>query len=49
MEKTYEKDEFVQKWLLGLAERTKENYLGEIKGWIAFIKMTPTEQIKKLL
>lgn len=47
MEKSYREDEFVLKWLLGLEERTKENYLQGIKGWIDFVGMTPTEQIEK--
>ena len=40
-------DEFFKKWLVGLSERTKENYTKEIHQWILFINMTPTEQIKK--
>ena len=45
--KPYEKDEFFKKWLVGLSERTKENYTNQIRGWIVFIGMSPTEQIKK--
>jgi hypothetical protein len=40
-------DEFFKTWLVGLSERTKENYTKEIHQWILFINMTPTEQIKK--
>lgn len=47
MKKAYEKDEFVEKWLVGLSERTKENYLNQIKGWINFVGLSLTEQIKK--
>jgi len=47
VDRTYEKDEFVQKWLIGLSPRTKENYLKEFKKWLDFIQMTPTQQIKK--
>ena len=45
--KPYEKDEFFKKWLVGLSERTKENYTNQIKGWLVFIGLSPTEQIKK--
>ena len=47
MKKAYEQDEFFKKWLVGLSERTKENYSNGIRGWIAFIELSPTEQIKK--
>ncbi len=45
--KPYEKDEFFKKWLVGLSERTKKNYTNQIRGWLVFIGMSPTEQIKK--
>ncbi len=45
--KPYEKDEFFRKWLVGLSERTKENYTNQIRGWMLFIGISPTEQIKK--
>ena len=45
--KPYEKDEFFKKWLVGLSERTKENYTNKIGEWIVFVGMSPTEQIKK--
>jgi hypothetical protein len=45
--KPYEKDEFFKKWLVGLSERTKENYTNKIGDWIVFVGMTPTEQIQK--
>jgi site-specific recombinase XerD len=47
LNKTYEKDEYIKKWLVGLSERTKTNYLREIHEWLSFIDMNPTEQIKK--
>src|SRR4030067_332862 len=43
------KDRFVQRWLKGLSERTKQNYIERIPYWNAFIRMTPTEQIEKRL
>lgn len=45
----YESDEYFQKWLMGLADRTKENYVLEYDDWHCFIAMTPTEQIHKRL
>ena len=47
IEKPYEQDEFFKKWLVGLSDRTKENYTENIKDWIVFVGMTPTEQIQK--
>jgi site-specific recombinase XerC len=47
LDKSYEKDEYVKRWLTGLAERSKTNYLREIHEWLDFVDMTPTEQIKK--
>ena len=47
IEKPYEKDEFFKKWLVGLSDRTKENYTQNIEQWIVFVGMTPTEQIQK--
>jgi integrase len=47
IEKPYEKDSFFKKWLVGLSERTKENYTSEFNEWFVFIGMTPTEQIQK--
>lgn len=45
----YEKDKFFKKWLVGLSDRTKENYIAEFQGWFEFVGMTPTEQIEKRL
>jgi hypothetical protein len=45
----YEKDVFFKKWLVGLSERTKENYTNGIQDWLVFIGMTPTEQIRARL
>jgi site-specific recombinase XerC len=47
LDKSYEKDEYVKRWLTGLAERSKVNYLREIHEWLSFVDLTPTEQIKK--
>lgn len=43
----FEQDPYFQKWLIGLSPRTKVNYSNEFPNWLAFIDMTPTEQIKK--
>ena len=48
LDKSYEKDEFFKKWLIGLSPRTKEGYAKDYHGWHTFIGLTPTEQIKKL-
>jgi hypothetical protein len=40
--KPFESDKFVQQWLTGLSERTKQNYLEEIVGWLDFADMSPT-------
>jgi hypothetical protein len=42
-------DVYVQRWLTGLADRTKENYLQRLPLWIDFIQMLPTQQIEKRL
>jgi hypothetical protein len=47
LEKPYEQDEFFKKRLVGLSERTKENYGDEFNDWFVFIDITPTEKIKK--
>jgi integrase len=47
LDRAYEQDEFFKKWLVGLSERTKGNYSKEIHGWITFVDMTPTQQVKK--
>jgi hypothetical protein len=47
IEKPYEQDEFFKRWLVGLSDRTKENYTQNIQEWIVFVGMTPTEQIQK--
>jgi len=41
------KDKYIEIWLKGLSERTKENYQREFPTWLDFIKMSPTEQIEK--
>jgi hypothetical protein len=40
-------DKYIENWLTGLSETTKSNYLRDFDKWLAFIKMTPEEQIKK--
>ena len=47
LDHSYAKDEFVQKWLVGLAEKTKRNYVFGFKNWLDFIDMTPNAQIKQ--
>ena len=47
LDNTYEHDEFFKKWLVGLSERTKENYGDEFIDWFIFVDITVTEQIKK--
>ena len=47
LDKPYEQGEFFKKWLVGLSERTKENYGNEFNDLFVFIDITPTEQIKK--
>lgn len=42
-------NKYVKKWLNGLSERTKKNYLREFPLWVSFIKLNPTEQITKRL
>jgi hypothetical protein len=39
LERPYEKDEYFKKWLVGLSERTKENYSKEFHDWFVFIGM----------
>jgi integrase len=43
----FEQDTYFQKWLIGLSPRTKHNYTIEFPNWLAFIDLSPTEQIKK--
>ena len=47
--KPYESDKYVQNWLTGLSDRTRENYVQEFEKWLIFVSMTPTEQIDKRL
>ena len=49
IDRAYEKDKYFKKWLVGLSERTKENYRTHFQAWFDFIGMTPTEQIEKRL
>jgi site-specific recombinase XerC len=41
--------DYIETWLKGLSERTKENYRKEFEKWLHFIDMTPNEQIQKRL
>ena len=43
----FEQDQYFKKWLIGLSPRTKVNYSNDFPNWLAFIDMTPTEQIKR--
>lgn len=47
LDRAYEQDEFVKRWLVGLSQRTKENYSKELHGWLVFVGMAPEEQIRK--
>jgi hypothetical protein len=47
VDRSYEKDPYVQKWFVGLNRNTKGNYLRHFKEWLDFVKMSPTEQIEK--
>ena len=47
LDKPCEQDDFVKRWLVGLSERTKQNYLQQIHYWIVFVDLSPTEQIRK--
>jgi hypothetical protein len=43
----WKEDSYVKEWLSKVSERTKENYTENFPRWLAFIGMTPTEQIQK--
>ena len=47
LDRPYGQDDFFKKWLVGLSERTKENYGNELNDWFVCIGITPTEQIGK--
>jgi len=40
-------DPYVKSWLGKVSKRTQENYSATFPKWLAFIKMSPTEQIEK--
>jgi integrase len=42
-----EKNKYIENWLAGLAEKTKDNYLRDFPQWCAFVKMSASEQINK--
>ena len=44
-----ENDSYVQRWLTGLSDRTKDNYLQRIPLWVSFVQLSPTQQIEKRL
>jgi len=46
IDRSYEKDQYVQTWIEGLADLTKENYLNEFAQWLDFIKLSPAKQIQ---
>jgi site-specific recombinase XerD/uncharacterized coiled-coil protein SlyX len=43
----WQEEPYVTEWLGKVADRTKENYIYRFPKWLAFIQMSPTEQIKK--
>jgi hypothetical protein len=47
LDKPYDQDEFFDKRLVGLSERTKENYADEFNDWFVSTEMTPAEHIRK--
>jgi len=47
VDRSYAEDEYVEKWLVGLADSTKNDYVKNFKEWLDFIEMTPTEQINR--
>jgi site-specific recombinase XerD len=44
---TWKTEPYVTEWLSKVAERTKENYVYRFPKWLAFIQMSPTEQVTK--
>jgi integrase len=42
-------NKYIDNWLAGLADRTKENYLRTFPQWCEFVQMSPSEQIEKRL
>jgi integrase len=42
-------NKYIENWLSGLSERTKENYLQTFPKWEKWLNMNATEQIKKRL
>ena len=47
MNTEWQKDSYVERWLTGLKQRTKNNYKERFPQWLTFIGMSPTEMIKK--
>lgn len=46
LDRSYEQDEYFKKWLVGLSQRTKENYAYEIHDRIVFVNMTLTDRLR---
>ena len=40
-------DLYIKKWLGKKSKKTQKNYISFYPSWLAFIKMSPTEQIEK--
>jgi len=47
MNKDWLNDPYVQKWLGKKTKKTQKNYVSFFPSWLAFIKMSPSEQIQK--
>ena len=45
--KAFEKDPYIKRWLTGLSESTKPNYIKGIEEYLTFVNLTPTEIISK--
>jgi site-specific recombinase XerD/regulator of replication initiation timing len=43
----WKNDPYVKEWLSKVSKRTKQNYTENFPRWLAFIQMSPTEQIQK--
>lgn len=45
--KAFEKDPYIIRWITGLSDGTKPNYIKGIEEYLTFLNMTPTEIISK--
>lgn len=43
----WKQDPYAKSWLSKVSQRTRENYSATFPKWLAFVKMSPTEQIEK--